>query len=282
MTGKVWISVIVMCILLWTVYINRSIIGLWSINQAVLATTDATIEEDISYGAESWQRLDLYAQTQPAPVVVFIYGGSWSSGEKSDYAFVADAFFRKGYTVVIPDYAKYPAETYPTFVEDVAAAVAWTINNITLDKQPLYLAAHSAGAHSAALVATDSHYLQTHNLTPQAIDAFVGLAGPYNFTPEDPQYIKTFGRENFTEMKANTHVSGDEPPTLLLHGKKDELVDARNASSYQQALKQHDVKVEVVFYAQLDHVDMVLQLHPWFNQQNPILQTIHQFFTQAV
>ena len=263
-------------------YMNRTSLGLWAINKAILTTTDARIERNISFGNAPWQKLDLYAQRQEAPVVVFIYGGSWSSGEKSDYAFVADAFIRKGYTVAIPDYGKYPNVTYPTFVEDVAAAIAWATNNLTTAGQPLYLAAHSAGAHSAALVATDNRYLQAHNLTPSVISAFAGLAGPYNFTPEDPQYVKTFGKENFTDMKANTHVSGDEPPTLLMHAKGDNLVSAKNAASFEQRLKEHDVDAETVFYSEsMSHTDMVLRLHPWFSDKQDMLNTIHQFFQRA-
>ncbi|WP_414827825.1 alpha/beta hydrolase [Alteromonas sp. H39] len=280
MTIKVWIIASGLCLLLWAGYTYRTDIGLWGINSAVLLSTDASITRDIAFGDAPWQKLDIYAQPRPAPVVVFIYGGGWSSGKKSEYAFAADAFYRKGYTVVIPDYAKYPNATYPTFVEDVTAAIAWTFENITGDKYPLYLAAHSAGAHSAALVAIDNHYLQAHGLTPSVISAFAGLAGPYNFTPEDPQYVRTFGKENFTDMKANTHVRGDEPPSLLLHAKGDDLVAMKNATSYQQALQQHDVPVETVFYPEsMSHTDMVLSLHPWFAKDHAMLQTIHRFFT---
>ncbi len=280
MTGKVWIIAAVAGIFIWVGYTYRTTIGLWSINKAILVTTNALVEQNIAFGDAPWQKLDMYSQPQAAPVVVFIYGGSWSSGNKSEYAFVADAFYREGYTVIIPDYAKYPDATYPTFVEDVAAAVAWTFKNKIKDaNQPLYLAAHSAGAHSAALVSADADYLQAHGLTPSVITAFAGLAGPYNFTPEDPQYVKTFGKDNFTDMKANTHVSGNEPPTLLLHAKGDELVSVKNALSFKSALQKENIEVKTVILPNtLNHIDMVLQLHPWFDNDHRILETIDQFF----
>ena len=281
LTGKGWIIAAVIGTFVWLGYTYRTAIGLWGINKAVVLTTNASIERNVAFGEAPWQLLDIYSQPQAAPVVIFIYGGSWSSGKKSEYAFVADAFYRKGYTVVIPDYAKYPDVTYPTFVEDVAAAIAWTFKNIAKDtNQPLYLAAHSAGAHSAALVSSDAGYLQTHELTPSVITAFAGLAGPYNFTPEDPQYVKTFGKDNFTDMKANTHVSGNEPPTLLLHAKGDEIVAMKNALSFEDALQKENVYVETAFFPEsLNHIDMVLQLHPWFENDHQILGAIDQFFT---
>jgi len=89
---------------------------------------------DIGYGDDPRQRLDVYTPVKagsPAPVVVFFYGGSWNNGKRSDYAFVGSALASRGIVTVIADYRLYPQVRYPAFVEDSAAAVAWTMRQIS-------------------------------------------------------------------------------------------------------------------------------------------------------
>ena len=54
------------------------------------------------------------------PVIVFFYGGSWQSGARGDYGFVAARLVARGFVVVVPDYRLYPETVYPGFVEDCA------------------------------------------------------------------------------------------------------------------------------------------------------------------
>ena len=85
------------------------------------------VRRDITYGAEPRQTLDLYVpdETRPdAPLVVFFYGGNWSSGTKGDYLFLAQALTAQGHPVAVPDYRLYPQVRFPAFVEDGAEAVA--------------------------------------------------------------------------------------------------------------------------------------------------------------
>ena len=82
-----------------------------------------------------------------APVVVFIFGGSWRDGDKEAYRFVGDALTARGIVTVIADYRLYPETSYPGFVEDTAAAVAWTYRNIARfggDPHRIFITGHSA------------------------------------------------------------------------------------------------------------------------------------------
>ena len=92
-----------------------------------------TRETDIAYGPDPRQKLDLYRPDTPradGKAVIFFYGGSWDSGSKGDYLFVAQALTASGYTVVIPDYRLYPEVRFPAFVEDGAQAVRWTADRV--------------------------------------------------------------------------------------------------------------------------------------------------------
>jgi acetyl esterase/lipase len=99
---------------------------------------------------------------EPAPVIVFFYGGSWNSGFREGYGFLGRALAAQGYVVVLPDYRKVPEVRFPRFVEDAAAAVAWThanIGNHGGDPGRIAVSGHSAGAHIAAMLALDPKWL---------------------------------------------------------------------------------------------------------------------------
>ena len=76
----------------------------------------STVTPDLPYGPLPRQKLDVYAPKHHqglSPVVVFFYGGNWSTGERADYAFVGHALASRGYVAVIADYRLYPEVHYP-------------------------------------------------------------------------------------------------------------------------------------------------------------------------
>jgi acetyl esterase/lipase len=92
---------------------------------ATVSRKGYTLEPDIAYGSDPRQKLDLYRPATPradGKAVIFFYGGSWESGSKSDYLFVAQALAADGLVVIVPDYRLYPQVRFPTFVDDAAQA----------------------------------------------------------------------------------------------------------------------------------------------------------------
>jgi acetyl esterase/lipase len=82
----------------------------------------------LAYGANPRQMLDIYAPRAAGngrPVIIFFYGGAWSSGNRQGYGFVGRALAAKGFVVAVPDYRLVPEVEYPGFLEDAAAAVRW-------------------------------------------------------------------------------------------------------------------------------------------------------------
>ncbi|HUP97222.1 MAG TPA: alpha/beta hydrolase, partial [Usitatibacter sp.] len=143
----------------------------------------------LEYGLHPRQKLDVYVpdpQAYPGtlPVIVFIYGGSWQTGERQEYTFIGQALASKGFVVVIPDYRLYPEVRYPAFVEDAAAAFAWAHREAARyrgDPRRMLVMGHSAGAHIAAMVAYNERFLGAHGLGRGNVRGLVGLAGPYDF-----------------------------------------------------------------------------------------------------
>src|SRR3569623_1407897 len=92
----------------------------------------AVLGTGIAYADGDRMKLDIYGPknpTGPAPVVMFIYGGSWKQGQRQDYQFVGRALAAIGFVVVIPDYRLYPDVTYPSFLEDLANSTKWIQDN---------------------------------------------------------------------------------------------------------------------------------------------------------
>lgn len=220
--------------------------------------------------------LDVYrpASPGPHPVVVFFYGGSYQTGRRQDYGFVGVTLAQAGYLVVIPDYRKYPNVRFPDFVEDGAAAVRWAMDNAARfggDPERLAVTGHSAGAHIAALLATDPGYNVKANLT-----AFVGMSGPYHFTPQELIYQKIFGpEERYPDMQASTHVDGTEPPMLLLYGMDDTTVGDINLQRFGAALTAVDACHQIIRYPGLDHIGTVASLSWVFNKRPLLGDMVH-------
>lgn len=250
---------------------------------AQFSSTDRTL--DISYGPRADQQLDVYYPTGTArthlPVVVFVYGGRWTHGERAHYRFVAKTLAARGYAVVIPDYAKYPNVRFPVFAEDIAAAVAWTHSHADaygLDAGKISIVGHSAGAHIGALVATDAHYLAAHGGTRRWIHRFVGLAGPYAFVPDKPDLIDMFGPpEHYAQMRVSTFIDGQQPPMFLLHGGRDTLVGEQNIAHVKTMVDEHGGVLRTQLYPSLGHVSILGALSWVGDDKTSALDDIDRF-----
>jgi acetyl esterase/lipase len=196
-----------------------------------------TLQDGIPYGELSRQRLDVYTPDAKAfpgarPVIFFLYGGGWQAGERSQYRFVGEAFASRGFLVVIPDYRVYPEVRYPEFVRDAAKAFAWTHREAARlggDPAHIVVAGHSAGAHIGAMLAFNDRFLREAGLARADVHAFVGLAGPYDFKPEEPSFVAIFSGEGDSDQAMPPRfVHGGEPPALLLIGDGDKRVGRYN------------------------------------------------------
>ena len=81
-----------------------------SLVNAVSPDRHYKLEHDLEYGLHPRQQLDLAIplDTRPTALIIFFYGGAWTSGERQGYRFVIDAFAKAGFAVAIPDYRLYP------------------------------------------------------------------------------------------------------------------------------------------------------------------------------
>ncbi len=263
---------------------------MWLLNTTINVVNPHPVKSDINYGEKPWQKLDIYPaqEVQNAPVLIFIHGGSWWHGRKDQYRFAADAFTRLGYTVVVPDYIKHPSAeaTFPSFVQDAAAALAWVKQNISQhngDQSKLFLAGHSAGAHTVAMLSTDDQYLKEVGLSESDISGVAGIAGPYSFIPDWEVTKAVFGPESrYPLMDVFNYIDGNEPPIILLHSSADTQVGQYNTEGLFGLLQNNAVISQKVLYSQLSHIDMVTHLHPWFKKEDDVAKDIDRFFRSLI
>jgi len=240
----------------------------------------------IAYARGARGRLDVYRpqSTRTAgalPVIVFFYGGSWTSGRRIDYRFAATALSELGFVVVVPDYRLYPEVRFPAFVDDGAAAVAWTqqhVRDYGGDPGRIVLAGHSAGAYIAALLAVDDAYLRRAGADPAAITGLITLSGPMHLRPNTATLNTIFGAPyGAPDWQVTARVSRPVPQALLLHGRDDQLVGVDNSELFAERLRQQGSAVTLKVYDHCDHVCTLAALSVPGRHRAPVLADVTAF-----
>lgn len=203
------------------------------------------VKRDIPYAqpANERQTLDVYApeNAQNLPVVFWIHGGGWETGDKTKVQVKPQAFVDKGFVFVSTNYRLLPNVDMGTIIRDVAKAMHWVHDHIAEhggDPKRILVMGHSAGAQLAALVCIDDRYLKAEGLSLADIKGCVPVDGD---TYDVPAIIETAEtrrrvhglpqpkighREKFgsdpakhRDFSAVTHVAKDKriPPFLILH-----------------------------------------------------------------
>lgn len=220
---------------------------------------DATLLE-VAYGDSPRQRYDVYRPVGadgrplrgPLPVVIFVHGGSWETGDKRSYRWVGQGIAAQGFIAILPNYGLMPDRRFPGFVDDAARAVAHATAQLSRwggDSARVVLMGHSAGAHIAALVAYDERYLAAYGLSPRLFSGFVGLSGPYDFIFDTALLKRTFAGTPEQERDALpvNFVTPHSPRSLLVMGRDDRTVNPRNTHSLAARLGQLGAPVDTLW-----------------------------------
>ena len=237
-----------------------------SVLNALAPTSGITETTNLRYAPGDRHELDIYApsgRAERAPVVVFIYGGGWKDGDKSEYRFVAAALAARGFLTVVPDYRLFPAVRFPAFLQDNAAAVAWTKAHVAAyggDPDRIFLMGHSAGAYNVAMLTLDKQWLAADGLDPDRdIAGMIGLAGPYDFLPlHDPELEEIFAPAGDLRLSQPiTFTRGNAPPIFLAAGTADTTVLPRNTQHLTAAIRQDGGRVEERLYPGVNHTKII-------------------------
>ena len=199
-------------------------------------------------------QLDIYrlkSMKKEAPVLIFIHGGGWSKGERSDYLPYLLDYAQKGYVTVTVSYRLSGVAHFPAAVEDVQSAVQWIrahAEEYLIDPDKIALIGGSAGGHLAMMVG------YADESPGGRVQAVVNLYGPTDLSTE---YARNRGEclsflgtsyqerpELYEAASPRTHISRDDPPTLIFHGTIDALVPVSQSDSLHQWLDRTGVPNE--------------------------------------
>jgi acetyl esterase/lipase len=194
--------------------------------------TKYALDKDIAYlpkgdqppseYADKMCRLDLYRPegVKGFPTVVFYHGGGLKNGKRS----VPEPLTNRGWAVVGVGYRLHPEVQHPVYIEDAAAALAWTFKNIESfggDPRKIFVTGISAGGYLTAMVGLDKDYLAKHDIDADRIAGLIPVTGqmithqtvrkeqgiePSQFRPTIDKYAPLY------------HVRKDAPPTLCVTG----------------------------------------------------------------
>jgi acetyl esterase/lipase len=202
---------------------------------------------------------DIYARegVVAAPLLVQIYGGAWQRGTPGDDEAFARYFAARGYVVAAVDYRHAPAARWPAQIADVRTALAWLrghAREIGADAARMVLVGRSSGAQLALLAA----YQDGAPAVMGAISFYgpVYLADGWREPPRpDPLDVRAVLEtylggtpdavpDRYAAASPVTYVTPRSPPTLLVYGRRDHIVEARFARRLEARL--HDVGVPAV------------------------------------
>jgi acetyl esterase/lipase len=239
---------------------------------------------DLPYGDDARQRLDVYRPRnarEAAPVVVFLYGGRWQAGSKDEYRLLGDALTRRGMVAVIPEYRLYPQVRFPGWVQDAAAAVRWAHDNAARyggDPENLIVVGHSAGAHTAALLALDERWLREAGVPAGVVRGVVALAGPVDTVWTDADVQALMGpAAGWPATYPATHVDGTEPPLLLLHGGDDRTVSPGSSLRLAERVRARGGCARAIVYRGVGHVEIMVAAAVPRVTSTPVLDDVAAF-----
>lgn len=214
--------------------------------------------------------LDLYApaEGQARPVLVWIHGGGWRQGDKSQVQQKPRAFVERGFVFVSVNYRLAPDVTVAEMTADIARAIRWVHDHAGEyggAPQAIFVAGHSAGAHLAALVCTDERYLKAEGLPLSAVKGCIPVDTAAYDVPAKvknarpllaPANAAVFGSDEASHKQLSpvTFVAPDKgiPPFLILHV-ADRLESRDQSQAFAKALQAAGVPAHVVPAAGKNH-----------------------------
>ena len=238
-------------------------------------TKYGTVLRDVTYCTmnDQPQKLDIYFPSAggPWPVLMYIHGGSWYQGDKSEGEGWR-GMNENGFLVVSVNYRLGNNQTkFPAMIEDVKCAVRYLCAHsaeYNIDSEHIAALGVSAGGHLAALLgAADEtagwdvgEYLKQSS----KVQAVVDISGIADFTSNIPSSLNTsifytFGNlanKNTPENIAAspiTYVTPDDPPFLIIHGDRDDIVPVIQATTLHDKLTEAGIPSKLVIVKGGDH-----------------------------
>lgn len=219
---------------------------------------------EISYGSDAKQRFDFWPAPRGAAkpgLVVFIHGGGWSIGDKASGTGTKPVFYNGlGYAFASLNYRLVPDVTVDQQAGDIAAALATLrrdAGKLGFAADNIVVMGHSAGAHLAALVASDTSYFEKAGVPVKSVKGTILLDGAGYDVAKQMEgkknriqrsfYEPAFGNDpNFHRaMSPITHVGAPNAPQWLILFSDSRDTAREQSQAFGEALKASGEWVDV-------------------------------------
>ena len=242
---------------------------------------------------QAFHTCDIYLPKKEAasyPVVIHIYGSAWfsnSSKGMADLGTIVKALLEAGYAVVCPNHRSSMDAKWPAQIHDIRAVVRFVrgeAKKYKFDTSFIATSGFSSGGHLASITATTSGTKQTKvgvvdidlegnvgNFTNEcsAVNAACDWSGPIDLTamdcgesmkmgdnsPEDVLLDSKLAKEpdKYLSLSATTYVDKNDPPVIIFHGEKDNVVPCCQGRKFYETLQAAGVKTEATFVPEGGH-----------------------------
>lgn len=267
--------------------------GGFQMPQVKLETSQQWKDVNYAGDSNAYHTCDIYLpkQVQAAyPVVIHIYGSAWfnNSGKgMADLGTIVKSLLEAGYAVVCPNHRSSMDAKWPAQIHDIKAVVRFVrgeASKYKFDTSFIATSGFSSGGHLASTTATTSGTKQEKvgtvdidlegqvgNYTSESstVNAACDWSGPIDLTamdcgesmkmgdnsPEDVLLDSKLSKEpdKYLSLSATTYVDKNDPPVIIFHGEKDNVVPCCQGKKFFETLKAAGVKTEATFVAEGGH-----------------------------
>ena len=242
---------------------------------------------------QTFHTCDIYLPKQEKasyPVVIHIYGSAWFNNNgkgAADLGTIVKALLEAGYAVVCPNHRSSMDAKWPAQIHDIRAVIRFVrgeAEKYKFDRSFIATSGFSSGGHLASTAATTSGTKETkvgtvdinlegnlgaYTKESSMINAACDWSGPIDLTamdcgesmkmgensPEDVLLNSKLAKEpdKYLSLSATTYVDPNDPPVIIFHGEKDNVVPCCQGKKFFETLKAAGVKTEATFVPEGGH-----------------------------
>ena len=287
------LSTILLCVASWGLAQPAGGFGGFQMPQVKLETSQEWKDVNYAGDDQAFHTCDIYLPKKEAesyPVVIHIYGSAWfsnSSKGMADLGTIVKALLEAGYAVVCPNHRSSMDAKWPAQIHDIRAVIRFVRGEAAkykFDTSFIATSGFSSGGHLASTAATTSGTKQTKVGTvdidlegtvgnylqeSSAVNAACDWSGPIDLTamdcgesmkmgensPEDVLLNSKLAQEpdKYLSLSATTYIDANDPPVIIFHGEKDNVVPCCQGKKFFELLQAAGVKTEATFVPEGGH-----------------------------
>ena len=290
---KTLLSTIMLCVASIAIAQPAGGFGGIQVPQVKLETSQEFKDVNYAGDNQAYHTCDIYLPKQEKasyPVVIHIYGSAWFNNNgkgMADLGTIVNSLLKAGYAVVCPNHRSSMDAKWPAQIHDIRAVIRFVRGEAAkykFDTQFIATSGFSSGGHLASTAATTSGTKQAKVGTididlegevgnylkeSSAVNAACDWSGPIDLTamdcgehitmgensPEDVLLASKLDKEpdKYISLSASNYVDSNDPPVIIFHGEKDNVVPNCQGKAFYETLKAAGVKTEATFPAEGSH-----------------------------